>query len=63
MMFASQYELCEWVFVRASEDRARSCSRINVCKTVYSVIGCSCVRLRTARDRVRELMCVRLCTV
>ena len=34
MMFTSQYELCERVFVRASEDSARSCSCVNVCKTV-----------------------------
>jgi len=39
--------------VRASEDSARSCSSVNVCKTVYTVSGCSCVRLRTARYRVR----------
>ena len=51
------------MFVRASEDSARSRSCVNVCKTVYSVSGCSCVRLRTARDRVHVSMCVRLCTV
>ena len=55
--------LCERVFVRASEDSARSCSCVNVCKTVYCVSGCSYVRLMTGRDRVRVSMCVRLCTV
>ena len=58
MMFACQYELCQWVFVRASEDSARPFSCVNVCKTVYSVSGCSSVRLRTARYRVRVSMCV-----
>ena len=67
MMFACQclYECVrfEWVFVRASEDSARPCLCVNVCMDVYCVSGCSCVRLRTARDRVCVSMSVMMCTV